>query len=230
MKYTKLYNGAVTIAFLFISLHCSLFAQPPAGNQWFERAFAYAEDYWDNINPEYGAFALDCANFGSQIANAGCSGLCEYNDTNWDNWWYGNCRSYFYSWYTDGCDDCPTYLHDVMPLARDLNSWFYDNAYVYPNYVDVNESTPIPAWTGPGCFGLILWEGWWEDQWHTIFIGAGQGQDIYYWAHTNPQHWEHIYTVVYTRPDHIYFYGPSQSPSHIDEYNQATRVSTGVTK
>ena len=48
----------IAVAFLFLLLSCPLFAQPPAGEQWFERAFAYAEDYYlyPNINGDYGFY------------------------------------------------------------------------------------------------------------------------------------------------------------------------------
>ena len=36
----------IAVAILFLLLSCPLFAQPNAGDQWIERANAYADDFW----------------------------------------------------------------------------------------------------------------------------------------------------------------------------------------
>ena len=58
------------------------------GKQWTRRAVAYAEHFWNGTNPEYIRFPdTDCANFGSQIANAGCMGIAESNNIPNGDWW-----------------------------------------------------------------------------------------------------------------------------------------------
>jgi hypothetical protein len=98
-----------SILLLFLFLVCPIYAQPPAGDQWIERAFTYANYYWNCRNPDYGDYESDCAHFASQIANAGCTGMCEYNNTDVPDWNQGDCPWYMWLNHTwpDSCDFIP---------------------------------------------------------------------------------------------------------------------------
>jgi hypothetical protein len=86
--------------FLLMLLASGSFAQPPAGYEWPDRAYDYASYWWNSYNPDYGYWDvnLDCANFQSQVGQAGCAGLCEDNDTNNYPPYYWTSRA-----------DCPSY-------------------------------------------------------------------------------------------------------------------------
>jgi hypothetical protein len=179
------------------------FAQPPGyfpGYHWADRAFAYAEEFCNGTNPEYGRFpGNDCADFTSQIANAGCSGMCESNETNWPGWTApdSTCWDYYssepHSNWAHGCNPqnvscvpCSTGWHSVISTANTQAWWFNcsDSNYVY-HRVSVTSADQIPNWVGKGCFAF---RARWVDQscqWHAIFIGSGTGSGARFYAHSN---------------------------------------------
>ena len=70
---------------------------------WVDRANAYAVIFCDGVNPGYGAWDDDCANFTSQIAQAGCAGMAEMNNNNWGDYWVGP-RDDCWLYYNDHAD------------------------------------------------------------------------------------------------------------------------------
>ncbi|MCD6160934.1 MAG: amidase domain-containing protein [candidate division Zixibacteria bacterium] len=79
MKSFSIYVWHIAIVFLLLPISRPLLAQPGPGVQWVDRALAYAQEFWEwpNYNFRYCNWhsqGVDCANFCSQIANAGCAG------------------------------------------------------------------------------------------------------------------------------------------------------------
>ena len=52
-----------------------------------ERAAAYADEWWDNRNPNFPVFTVDCTNFVSQCLLAGGAKMWGYPDR-LNGWWY----------------------------------------------------------------------------------------------------------------------------------------------
>jgi hypothetical protein len=211
------YLNIVTIAFLFVILTSALYAQPWPGDQWIERAYAYADYYWNGRNPDYGDYSSDCVHFTSQIANAGCAGMCETNNTNWPEWTQGNCVAYrHYGGYDDHCTDCNgSEYHEIQKYAGWQSWWFYDNTWDWPDYiVNVTSLYDVPDWVGPGVFFFARLIN--PDGWHAMFIDAGQGPNARYWALTNDRHDYPIANIFnWSRFCWAEFYGSGESPDAI---------------
>lgn len=211
---TKFLKYPSIILLLMLSM-CPALAQPSAGEQWVERAFTYADYYWNCRNPDYGDYPSDCAHFASQIANAGCAGMCEYNNTGVPDWNQGDCPLYMWLYHTwpEDCHSCPSYNHQVIANAYNNMLWFNDNLVDWPNgamYVD--DISEIPSWLGPGSFAFTLSI---SGQWHAVFIGQGQGQNASYWAHTTDRQGAPISWLFESSLDHINLYGSGESPATI---------------
>jgi hypothetical protein len=77
-------NRICVLTFLLIVTATGVLkSQPSNGDFWASRANEYARMYCNTINPEYGPppqGGTDCARFASQCAQAGCAGLCEWNN------------------------------------------------------------------------------------------------------------------------------------------------------
>lgn len=243
--------------FFFFSLAGWSMAQPPVGIEWPARVLDYANYWWNTgypdsppylFNPDYGYWDLsdDCANFQSQMAQAGCAGLCESNNNNnvdypqhiWTS--LGNClpwRAYvsgpFFN--DDMCANGPEpwpppLMHLVVPGAQNLSWWFYYNNEGYPVEdwdVRPNDGETIPNWVGPGTFGFMEWwnstHGRWV--WHSFYIGAGTGQNAMAWSHSGDHHGEYYvrqwYELFGQDLDHWEFYQPTPSPvTNISEHNR----------
>ncbi|WP_407638849.1 amidase domain-containing protein [Bacillus niameyensis] len=56
----------------------------------------YAEKWWDNYNPAYEAFEVDCTNYVSQCIHAGGAPMRGYPNRS-KGWWYQN-KNWSYSW------------------------------------------------------------------------------------------------------------------------------------
>lgn len=56
----------------------------------------YAEKWWDNYNPAYEAFEVDCTNYVSQCIHAGRAPMRGYPNRS-KGWWYQN-KNWSYSW------------------------------------------------------------------------------------------------------------------------------------
>ena len=216
MTFNYKYNMLSAIVCFLVFSVSPVFAQPSAGDQWIERAFAYADNFWSNYNSEYGSWSSDCANFCSQIANAGCAGMCEWNNTDWPEWQNGYCEPYYwyYPYYPEDCEPCPTGWHQVIPSALNQSWWFYYNYGDWPDQVlDAHSVSDIPSWAGPGTF---VCQKKTTGQWHNVFIGAGQGQNARYWAHTTDRHGDAYVTWLFgSGVDHVEFYGSGESPVNI---------------
>ncbi len=103
-------------------------AQPDDRILWTLRARSYANTFWSNYNPEYGDNrdqGGDCANFVTQIAQAGCGGMCETNanDPNEENGWgwaLNNCNNF---WDQDGNMEDHCYRYDDSEHETFGNVW-----------------------------------------------------------------------------------------------------------
>jgi len=221
MRFLSSYTVVLTIGIWLLAWSCAVFAQPPDGYQWFARALAYAGRFYDYpfINPDYGYFtdengdyANDCAHFTSQIANAGCSGMCEYNSTNWSGWNHGDCPYFMYDGYLSNCRTCPSGNHQVYSYAEYQNSWFVDNEDYFPDYACfVYNLESVPDWVGPGTFFIVHYLN--PEGWHAMFIGGGQGQNATYWAHTADDADRPISAMFnWSRFHFANFWGPGTSP------------------
>jgi len=204
MKTTSASLRIMLCALTPLTVVSSALAPPPGytpGYHWADRALAYAVEFCDGTNPEYERFeGVDCANFTSQIANAGCSGMCESNDTDWPGWTApdSTCWDYHstepHSNTAHGCNpqlvqcvDCPTGWHSVISNARAQCEWFYcsDSNYVY-QAVGVRDSNQIPDFVQKGCFAFrARWDSLQQQcKWHAVFVGSGSGQGARFYAHT----------------------------------------------
>lgn len=219
MRSFSIYVRCLAVAFLILSLSRPLSAQPGPGVQWVDRACAYAQDFyqWPSYNDYYcdwHAEGVDCANFCSQIANAGCAGMCESNNTNWEDWTQGDCVAYrYYGNYDDHCTNCDgSENHEVQNYAGWQSWWFWDNIGDWPDdEVNVTNLSDVPDWVGPGVFFFAHLID--PDGWHAMFIGAGQGPNARYWAHTTDRHDYPISNMFYwSRFDWAEFYGSGESP------------------
>lgn len=224
MKFISKPVTCLLVVSMIFLLSDTLFAQPPEGIEWVERAYDYASAWCWDVNPDYGEFYNDCAHFQCQIANGGCLGLCEVNNTNndpnhpEDEWTdLGNCPLYYwddYPWPED-CEYSPSQNHLVIPLVRHLGSWFYENSYSFPVYATyIYYIQDVPYWVGPGCFAIALYIVNGDSTWHSIFIGTGYGRYSGYYAHTSSRDNEPLSTMFNTLGfDHIDFYQPAPSPA-----------------
>jgi len=86
----KQYGFALMLFTAILAVVSSVVAQPNDRQIWLERVHGYAR-YWAGSPgnkiycPEYERYwppSGDCANFVSQIIQAGCGGLCEVNSLN----------------------------------------------------------------------------------------------------------------------------------------------------
>ena len=209
----------VAIVTLLLAVKYRVVAQPPAGDFWGYRGYCYAERFWEypDINPEFGycvsgvppTYNLDCANYCSQIGNAGCAGICEdcgppippqgYAVT-WDEWTDPDCPNYHFV-YQYYCAPCPNYTyhqyepwgpnpyHHVILNALGLSVWFLANEDNWPHYIHLirNQQEFVPEWVTRGTFG---WRQKIDETYHAFFIGSGVGPNALYWAHTNDRHEE----------------------------------------
>lgn len=193
------------------------------GYLWGDRAFAYADEFWDTYNSEYYNFyPSDCANFVSQIVQAGCDGLCELNNTNWPGWdgTWTTCWSYRNTQPSD--EHCVmSGSHYTIINCDYMDSWFQD-AHIewpycdWPDWDDAYSTDEIPNWVSNGCVGIACNEtpSGDLDFWHSVYIGSGSGPDAKYWAHTTDrQNYPISYLMNDPFTDFIAFYGPlSVSP------------------
>ncbi len=76
-------------------------------------AKAYADRYALSYNPTYVSFDSDCANFGSQVMNAG--GYPQFGSTYSSGWWYGKSGT------SAPGDD--TYSHAWIAVANQQGAW-----------------------------------------------------------------------------------------------------------
>jgi hypothetical protein len=229
MKLTSRYLRILTGFTAFLALCSQAIAQPAyaPGYHWAERALAYAEEFCSGTNPEYGRFSsVDCADFTSQIANAGCSGMCESNDTNWPGWTApdSTCWAYHstepHSNRAHGCNpnlvscvQCRTGQHLVISNASSQSYWFYCSDSNFVEHAEnITDSLLVPFWVGKGCFAFLSY--WNASQqickWHAVFIGSGAGSDAIYYAHSAERCGEHAVTWLYTQTGfhHMEFYKP----------------------
>lgn len=165
-----------------------LYAQPPGdldGYHWTDRAVAYAEIYCNQVNAEYGTYGgTDCANFTSQCANAGCSGMAESNNTNFTGWNSG----YYLCWdyhsteadnnYQNNCNPSrityaqvppggPPFYHTVIPGAYEQSWWLYCTDFDFVDEeVAVTSSTTFPYFTEAGAFVIFRWN---SGSWHAMY-------------------------------------------------------------
>lgn len=133
MKLKSVELQVIACLFVLLAFHSKAFAPPGdySGYHWPERSFAYADVFWNGTNPEYGrctylGSAVDCANFTSQIANAGCSGMAESNNTNWGDVWVPpnlDCWAYENTMpYGASCSEADTIQAGTGIPERDCNS------------------------------------------------------------------------------------------------------------
>jgi hypothetical protein len=236
MKVTSKDLRIFSCVLALFALASQSFAQPPGytpGYHWADRAVAYAQTFCNGTNPEYGRsfwtdslgvdHIADCADFTSQIANAGCSGMCEANDTNWPGWTAPDSTCWDYrssephSNMAHGCDPghilcmpCSTGWHQVISNANSQAWWFYCSDSNYVNQrVSITDTDQIPDWIGKGCFAFrVLWD---QDQqsckWHAVFIGSGTGSGARYYGHTSDRCGVSI-TGLFSEPGfrHVEFY------------------------
>lgn len=219
----------IFIDFMALLVICSQSSAQPTyapGYHWADRAVAYAQAFCGSTNPEYGRFpGVDCADFTSQIANAGCSGMCESNSTNWPGWTEPDCTCWDYhstephSNRAHGCNPsliscvpCSTGQHLVISNASSQSYWFYcsDSNFVQ-QHVNITIPDSIPGWVGKGCFAFQA--KWIVAQqtckWHAVFIGSGVGSNAMYYAHTNDRCGEPVtWLIGGTGFNHLEFYKP----------------------
>lgn len=64
-----------------------------------QKAVMYAEQYWNQPNPQYQVFEDDCTNFVSQVLHAGGIPM-EWSSSRSQGWWYrhGTPNQWSYSW------------------------------------------------------------------------------------------------------------------------------------
>jgi hypothetical protein len=205
---------------------------------WMERSYAYAETFWNGTNSEYGRCVdqynnpVDCANFTSQIANAGCSGMAESNNTNnWSPIWEapnGDCWNYYNNepnYQTadncdpriirdgsgrpqgSGCNSQGTGNHTVVFRAYAQSWWFYcSNQDIPDQAVSVTNPDDIPWWVFLPTFAFVQWRS--NGQWHAVYIGEGAQRNARYWAHNTDRRSSPITNLFNSDTHHVEFYGP----------------------
>ncbi|MBC8465912.1 amidase domain-containing protein [bacterium] len=201
MRITFRCNLLIGMLTILSILNIQSYAQQWSGF-WTDRARSYGDTYCNAVNPEYGEYQADCANFTSQLANAGCSGMCESNNTNppttglnppthppWEDPIGALSCDNYVSPNTNNCHDCLTENHQIIASAVNQNAWFnqVDDNWPYDNTYTLWE--PGMFYASVGDFVHFHWNsGGWHCSW-VCDVTYGEGTDnMTYWlmAHSNP--------------------------------------------
>lgn len=107
---------------------------------------SYADRWWNDYNPEYSQFAVDCTNFVSQCLYAGGIPM-DYTNSKEKGWWYrkkqGNVAVWSFSW---------SVAHSLYWYLMNPHSVFYAKQVTEPQLLQIGDVI-LYDWNGTGRYG-----------------------------------------------------------------------------